>query len=331
MKIETRNVGRVLGEVGSWRALLLYGEDSGLIRERAQQAARSVAGDLKDPFRVACLEGEEQNRLEEEATALSLTGGRRVVWVREAQDSLVPQLERVLKGESDTLIILEAAGLTPRSKLRSFAEKNKAVAAIGCYPEEGRALSQTISSALAQEKISLSREAMTWLLAHLGSDRSLVRGELEKLSLYGRPGEQLELEDVRNCIGDSAGSTMEEAVHAALAGQRERADQALERAFADGASPIAFTRVVLNVLERLQLASLHVQAGQSRQEAISALRPPVFFRRREMFLRALERWSGEGLQRAAAATQALELACKQSGAPDILLCQRHLARLGRAV
>ena len=35
------------------RAVLLYGPDEGLARERAEAVARSVCPDLKDPFRVA--------------------------------------------------------------------------------------------------------------------------------------------------------------------------------------------------------------------------------------------------------------------------------------
>ena len=37
------------------RAVLLYGPDEGLVRERAEAVARSICPDLKDPFRVADL------------------------------------------------------------------------------------------------------------------------------------------------------------------------------------------------------------------------------------------------------------------------------------
>ncbi len=39
------------------RAVLLYGPDTGLVRERADTLARTVCPDLKDPFRVADLSG----------------------------------------------------------------------------------------------------------------------------------------------------------------------------------------------------------------------------------------------------------------------------------
>ena len=39
------------------RAVLLYGRDAGLVRERADALVRTVCPDLRDPFRVADLNG----------------------------------------------------------------------------------------------------------------------------------------------------------------------------------------------------------------------------------------------------------------------------------
>lgn len=328
MKIDARSIERVMKDIGSWRGVLFFGDDAGLIRERALASVHHIVDDIDDPFRLARLEGEEQNRLEEEALALSLTGGRRVVWVRDAQDSVAPLVERALQKESDALIILEGRGLGPRTKLRVLAEKHHKIAAIGCYPEEGRALSRTITDVLAEDRIQIDRDGLAWLLGHLGNDRTLVRGELEKLKLYSGVRGHLTLDDVMHCVGDSGSSSFDDAVYAALAGDRFIADRLFERALSDGASPIAFTRVILNVVERLQQVHLAMDAGQSRVEALASLRPPVFFRRKEIFLRALERFSYFALVQVAEDTQELEWMCKQSGSvPDVLLCRRHLVRL----
>ncbi|MBS1094409.1 DNA polymerase III subunit delta [Gluconobacter wancherniae] len=327
MKIDARSIGRTIEEAGSWRAILLYGEDSGLIRERASRAVGLVAGALDDPFRVAQLDRETHERLEEEATAFSLMGGRRVVWVRDAQDSLTASLTRSLETETDTLIVIEAPGLASRSKLRALAEGRKNVASIACYPEEGRALSQTVTDALLAENVRIDRDALAWLLGRLGSDRGGVRGEIEKLILYAGSNGKLDIDAVQDCVGDAGGSSLEDAVYAALSGDRAGADRALERALADGANPVAVARAALGVLVRLQRVALAIQAGQSRVEAVRNLKPPVFFKRTDAFNRALERWSVGALSRAADETQAYELACKQSGTPDMALCRRHIASL----
>src|SRR5208282_5863766 len=73
-------------------AVLLYGPDSGLVRERALDLARSVVLDLTDPFRTVEITAnaliEDPARLGDEVAAIAMTGGRRVVIVREAGDSL---------------------------------------------------------------------------------------------------------------------------------------------------------------------------------------------------------------------------------------------------
>ena len=327
VKIDARNIARTLDDAGSWRAIVLHGEDTGLIRERAAQAVRRVAGTTDDPFQVAQLDRETQDRLEEEATALSLIGGRRVVWVRDGQESLAPLFKRVLDADTDALVVLEAPGITARSKLRALAEAHKQVASIACYPEEGRALSQTVTEALAQAGVTIDRDALIWLLGVLGSDRSGVRGEVEKLLLYAGPNGRLDLSSVQDCVGDAGGNSLEDAAFSALCGNRMMADQALERALADGANPVAVARTVLGVLVRLQKVAQAVQDGQGRAEATKSLKPPVFFKRTAAFSQALDRWPLPALALVARETQAFELACKQSASPDMALCRRHIASL----
>ena len=57
------------------RAVLLYGPDAGLVRERADGLVRGVAGDLGDPFRVTELSpdeiAKEPARLFDEAAAIA--------------------------------------------------------------------------------------------------------------------------------------------------------------------------------------------------------------------------------------------------------------------
>jgi len=327
VKIDARSISRTLSDAGSWRAIVLHGEDTGLIRERAARAVKLVAGTTDDPFQVAQLDRETQDRLEEEATALSLIGGRRVVWVREGQDSLAPLFKRALETDTETLIVIEAPGITARSKLRTLAEAHKQVASIACYPEEGRVLSQTVTDALGQAGVTIDRDALTWLMGVLGSDRSGVRGEIEKLVLYAGENSRLDLQAVQDCVGDAGGNSLEDAAFAALCGNRLMADQALERALADGANPVAVARTVLGVLVRLQKVAQGVQDGQGRAESIKTLRPPVFFKRTAAFNQALDRWPLAALNTAARETQAFELACKQSASPDMALCRRHIASL----
>ncbi len=328
MKADARQAARLLAAPGPLRAILLHGDDTGLIRERAATAVHAAAGTLDDPFRLATLSRDSHDRLDEEIGALSLTGGRRVVWVRDATDALAPALKRALARPGDTLVVLEAPGLASRSKLRAQIEAMPDAAAIACYPEEGRALEAQVSQMLAAQTVRIDPDALTWFATRLGADRAATRGEVEKLVLYAGEAGRISLDDAMACTGDAAGAALDEAAFAATAGDRAGADLAIERTLAEGTSPVAVARALMSHLHRLRLARLLMEeGGHGAQDAMRSLRPPVFFRRTQAFAQALSLWTASGLLRAADQTQALELACKQTGAPDLVLCKRHLAAL----
>ena len=203
MKIDARTLPRVLADPGAWRVILLHGEDTGLIRERAQEAARMIIGPEEDPFRLALLDRETHDRLEEEATALSLMGGRRVVRVRDASDSQLKAVEHILNQTTDTLVILEAPGLSSRSKLRALLERRQDCASIGCYPEEGRTLESSITKLPAPHRIRTDNDALHWLMRCLGADRSPTRAEVVQPALSAVDGGTPSPEDVRTCICDT--------------------------------------------------------------------------------------------------------------------------------
>ena len=70
MKLAPQRVAAFLRDPGSCRVVLLYGDDAGLIRDRAATLVRGAAGSLDDPFRVAELNRDGLARLADEAHVL---------------------------------------------------------------------------------------------------------------------------------------------------------------------------------------------------------------------------------------------------------------------
>jgi DNA polymerase-3 subunit delta len=329
MKLDARHVGAFLCDPGSSRVILLYGEDVGLIRERAEAFTCLIAGSLDDPFRVTELAREEMPRLAEEAAALSLTGGRRVVRVREASEAALGSVQEMLRGAAPALVVLEAPGLASRSKLRSAVEASADGVAIGCYPEDSKALQETIRASLAEVGVAADAEALAWLGDHLGADRAATRREVEKLATYAGPGGRVNLEAAAACVGDLAGLSLDDALFAATAGDVAAADRALELAIAEGASPVGMLRAALAHLLRLHRARLAMDGGMSAAEAAKSARPLVFFRRVGAFARALSLWPAPTLLTAMAAMTEAERACKSTGTPDVAICRHSLLALAR--
>ena len=329
MKLEARRTAAFLRDPGATRVVLLHGEDEGTVRHRADALTEAVIGKRDDPFRVAWLSREDHSRLLEEATAIAMMGGRRVIRVRDAGDGLAAAVKQVTETAGDSLTVLEAGALPSRSKLRALVEAAANGASVACYPEEGRALQDAIEGGLAAAGVRLDAEALRWLADHVGGDRASTRGEVEKLVLYAGQDRTLDLDAVRACVGDQAAASFDDAIYAALAGNLAAADTAAERTLAEGMAPVAFARGVLAHLSKMHMARGHMAAGLSAADAARALRPPVFFKRVQAFTEALGLWSPRRLMGAMDEVRRVELACKQTGAPDGLLVRRMLLGLAR--
>jgi DNA polymerase-3 subunit delta len=152
---------------------------------------------------------------------------------------------------------------------------------------------------------------------------------VEKLALYAGPGGRVDLDAAMACVGDAAGLSLDDAVFAAAEGDVALADRALEVAMAEGAAPVQVLRATLMHLQRLQRARAAMADGVSAEEAMRALRPPVFFQRSGAFRRALSLWSAGGLDAAAAGISDAERQCKRTGLPDVTICRAALLTLAR--
>ena len=291
VKLDARRVAAFLRDPGPARVVLFYGEDTGLIRERAAALVRAVLGAADDPFRLATLE--HASDLPVEAASGSLGGGRRVIRIFDVGEEAREPVAKVLAGQGDALVLLEAPGLAPsRSRLVKSVEAHRDGVTIACYAEEGERLAESVRGWLAAEKVSVDRDALAWLTAQLGADHALNRREIEKLALYVGPGGRVDLEAAEAAVGDVAGLSLDDALFAATSGDVATADRALERALAAGATPVAVIRAALMPSAR----------GSSGRRWACRARPKPFFRREQAFNRALSLWSSATL---AAAEEAL--------------------------
>ncbi|MSO99899.1 MAG: DNA polymerase III subunit delta [Acetobacteraceae bacterium] len=330
MKLVAAQVEAFLRDPGPCRAVLLFGDDAGMIRDRAEALIRSVAGSLDDPFLVMELTRDEIGRLTDEAASLPMTGGRRVVRVRETTDAAIVAVRALLKSNAPGLVVLEGAGLASRSRLRTELEAATDGAAIGCYPEEGRALEVTIRDTLKQAGVAVDPDALVWLAGHLGADRAATRAELEKLALYVRPGGRADLDAAMACAGDLSGLSLDDAVFAATVGDVATTDRALELAIAEGAAPVQVLRAGIFHLHRLQRARMLMdESGLSAADAAKTLRPPIFYRKAAAFNRALGLWSSAALSAAIHGFVEAERGCKRTGWPDQTLCRNALLVVAR--
>jgi DNA polymerase III subunit delta len=313
----------------SLTAALFYGPDQGMVRERAARLAKTVVPDLNDPFRVAELDesvlDSDPARLWDEAAALSMIGGRRVVRVSGAGNGLAKAFERFLSDpKGDALIVVEAGELAKNAALRRVFEEAGNAAAVACYPDNERDLEEVVRSALKGFGLTIEPDALDYAVARLGSDRGVTRSELEKLALYAMGDKTVTGAHVAAVMGDESELRMDETFDAAGEGNYAELDRSLTRLWAAGTSPVAVLRQAMGHFQRLLLVRTEADAGSDPRTAMRKLRPPLHFAREASFRGQLSRWTAGRLEEALTHLYEAEALVKTTAVPAEAACGRAL-------
>jgi DNA polymerase-3 subunit delta len=339
VKIEPRQVEAFLKKPDpKIRGVVVYGNDDGLIAERAVTLAKTVCEDLKDPFRVVDIAGDslknDPARLADEFGAMSLMGGRRVIRVRPAGEESAAALENLAAASAgDALIVIEGGNLTPRSALRALAETEDCLAALPCYMDNEAALEGLVESAARARGLGVEPEALDWIVERLGGDRGQSRSEVDKLLLYkeGDGSKTVTLDDAIAVLGDTAAIGIDNVIAATFDGELVALDRALDRVFSEGGNPVQLVRALQRHADQLHLVAGHVAKGGTLEAAMFKARGlprggPV----RQRFERHVRAWP---LARLSAALQVIleaEIQCKTTGLPDEAIARRLCQRLAQA-
>jgi len=331
VKIEPRQVEAFLKKPDPRvRGVVVYGNDDGLIAERAVALAKTVCEDLKDPFRVVDIAGDvlkgNPARLADEFGAMSLMGGRRVIRVRPAGEESAEALENLVAAPAgDALVVIEGGNLTPRSGLRTLAETEACLAALPCYMDSEGELERLVESAAKAQGLTVDPDALEWIVERLGGDRGQTRSEIDKLLLYktGDGGKTVTLDDALAVLGDTAAIGIDDVIGATFDGNVEALDRALDRVFAEGGNPVQLVRSLQRHTDQLHLVSGHVAAGGNFEAALFKARGlprggPV----RQRFERHARAWPLPRLSAAVGRILEAEMECKSTGLPDEAIARR---------
>lgn len=302
MKLERRQIDEFLKHPGErTAAVLVFGPDEGLVRERVNALVKAAAGSSDDPFRVVEMDSDalrsDPARLMDEAGAISMLGGRRAVRISGVTDGQAKVIEDFLDSHRDsknTLVIFEAGELPGRAALRKLFESAPHAAAIACYHDSGGDLKAVIQAQLSAAGKGASQAALSYLEQSLGGDRGATRSEIDKLILYVGDAKQIELEDAMASVGHSAGVEQDDLNYAIAEGDFKSVERQLDLNLAETA-PIMILRGLARHFLKLHGAVGRLESGASLQDAMVALNSPLFWRDRPRLEKQCRRWSGRSI------------------------------------
>ena len=341
----------------AFHAVLIYGPDQGLVRERAKRLTAQIVSDTSDPFNYMEL-GEpdlkaDPSRLSDEISALSFMGGERVIRVKINGEAAGPAITGFLdtldKGhlKPNGIVIVEGGDLSPRSTLRKGFEKSKMAASMPCYVDNPAAVRAMAQKMATDHGLTFDNDALSAVVASLGEDRGLSRTEIEKLLFYKSPGPStspstgpgniepgndkpvspISLADVRACLVDGGSEDLDAVSGACADGAPGPLAAALFRCASAGTNPVTILRALQRTFARIEAARQHMDRGDSPNDAMKKLRPPVFFGEQDAFRGRLNQWSTPKLEAARRRLIEAELMAKTTGNPQRELVERTAFQL----
>lgn len=331
------------------RVILVYGPDQGLMKERSKIMAKTIVSDLNDPFNVATMPSgkvlDDQAAFYDEASAQSLMGGNRLIVIKDGTDSLNIIIKDYLESPSQhTLVIIEAGDLGPRSALRKLCETAKNAAAVPCYVDDERNLTQIIREMCMHAGYAIDQDALLAFSSAIVGDRTIARGEIEKLLLYkglakeyaGFDGEPVRerlgtitMADIIASCGDVRDWSMDRLVYAVGDGNVKESQAIIESLLKDQVAPIVILRSIQNHIWRLLGVAMKINEGLSQADALKTLTPPLFWKVEDQFKRQLNRWSIPALESALDTLNKAEAMSKQSGYDDQAIIKHTIMQISR--
>lgn len=316
------------------RAVLIYGEDGEAVRELAQRVVARVAGSHDDPFNVASLSEADLSadpaRLADEVQSLSMFGGSRVIWMRGAGEAFLKSVAPLLQQPSGgNLIVAEAGILAKSSRLRTSFEASPNSLIIPLYEARSGEIAGVVEQSLAEHGLRIGADALARFIELCGTSRSLVRREVEKLSLYAMGSGRVSLADVEAICGNDTDATPDALADSIFSGEVETADRLLQELLHSGEDAGRLLSAVHQKSLRLAELRLVVDRGASPEQAVKQARPPVFFMRQSVMQGQLRMWGLSDLVAAGSTLSASVLAARQNAALSQAIAGRCMLSLAR--
>ena len=311
------------------RLYLFHGPDEANSRALGKRLQQAVGAE-KQAFTGASLKS-DPGALAAEAGAISMFGGRNLLWVEPAGEEVLPAVELVLdSAATDHPVVIIAGTLKKTSALLKAAEAHPLALSHASYVPEGRDAVQLVTDLGRARGLRIGPPAAAEVAARAGNDQAVIAQELTKFALYlnASPENPEELDDeLLELLGAGASeSSLTEAGDLALMGEVDLLAGELERLGTAGMEPIPAVRMLQRRLIMLAGLRARIDAGERPEQVLAR----TWKSDKRVAERALPRWSGPRLAQALDRVAQLERTLLLTPAPERAALGEELLQIARA-
>lgn len=320
MKASKASIGRAVDQPADpIRFYLFHGPDEAQSRALAMRVTEAL-GATKFVVSSGAVKADPAS-LVDEAGAMSLFGGKRVVWIEPATKDVDEGVVALLEApQPESAVIAIAGALTKSSVLLKLAEASPLALAYAAYAPEGRDAERMVVDLGRRVGLKVSPPVAARLADACGNDQAIAAQELEKLALYldASPHAPKELDHsaIDEVGAESTEGDFQRLADLALGGEMDELAEELARLPAGGNEGIPVVRSLQRRLLMLAPARARVERGETVDAVMTSLGRSLFWKDKSSVQRMISKWSAGDLATLAERAGRLERSLIFTSAPD---------------
>ena len=243
----------------------------------------------------------------------SFFDNEKLIIINRATDKIRETVESLIeKNPEDIKIILNSKNLEKKSILRKIFEKEKSIICVPFYEDNNQTLNSIISLFFRNKKIPTSQQLINVLVERSRGDRKNLNNELEKIGAYSLNKKNLSLEEIIKLTNLADNYNASELVDHSLAKNTRKTVTILNENNYSDEDNIIIIRTLLAKLKRLVKIQELVDEKNNIEQAVSASKPPVFWKDKPLVTQQIKSWEKNHLKNLIYKTNEIELLIKKN-------------------
>ena len=243
----------------------------------------------------------------------SFFDNEKLIIINRTTDKIREIVEQLVeKNPEDIQIILNSKDLEKKSTLRKFFEEEKSTICVPFYEDSNQTLNSIISLFFRSRKISISQQLIDVLVERSRGDRKNLANELKKIESFSVNKKKLNLEEVIKLTNLADNYSASDLVDHSLAKNTRKTVTILNENNYSDEDNIIIIRTLLTKLKRLIKIYELVGEKNNIEQAISAYKPPIFWKDKPLVNQQIKSWKKYALKNLIYKTNEIELLIKKN-------------------
>ncbi|MEC7099443.1 MAG: hypothetical protein VXW47_01390 [Pseudomonadota bacterium] len=230
----------------------------------------------------------ENDILFNEINTSSLFQERKIVFIENCNDKILPDLQNVIDKLDKNKIIIFSDSLDKKSKLRNFFEKEENIACIACYEDNEITLKKIINNKLKGFN-GLDNHNINMILNCTGFDRVKLNNELDKI-LACFTDKLLDPNKLEALLNIKTNEDFNLLKDEAILGNKIKTNKLLSDTILEPEKNILYLNIINQRLNKIK-EILEKTNTSNLENTINNLKPPIFWKDKPVILSQAKKWN----------------------------------------